>query len=541
MSIRVYPAMEDVDQKSLGLAEIYQQSLQFFKIMEGSANVPNFEKKDICHDFIFGRCSQQAKCMGVHSTMPYQWEVENGRGWSRIPDNEGVERDYCNPAKTQSCRIPPVNFITMTRGHLKVRRLATVSSLDQPDAVFATKWAWYWEEKDGVWTPYLSPTVVEDLEREYMDPSRGSVIEFTAGRFTYEVDLEVMIQINTSSHTQRLVRRRPMFKSSIDVQRATGTSNTTTSSVPSFWDQSRLPGIGFERVMLPNSATEYKDIKALLDKTTVGFNIHTIKRVQNPILWKFYVLQRDQMESSGTSINEKQLFHGTDSKHVDSICRNNFDWRLCGTNGTSFGKGSYFARDAKYSHSYTSQSGLRSMFVCRVLVGDYTEGNSSYVRPPPKETGGSIFYDSCVDNIKDPKVFVVFEKYQVYPEYLIEYSDTASPPNRATQPNPVVQPNPTPQPNPVVQPNRTPQQNPIVQPNPTPQPNPVVQPNRTPQPNPIVQPNPTPQPNPIVQPNSTPQQNPNGSDSDDPEFNRCFLCLVWTLCCPCGIYFYFSQ
>uniref|UniRef100_A0A674CPF9 PARP catalytic domain-containing protein n=1 Tax=Salmo trutta TaxID=8032 RepID=A0A674CPF9_SALTR len=97
------------------------------------------------------------------------------------------------------------------------------------------------------------------------------------------------------------------------------------------------------------------------------------------------------------------------------------------------------------------------MFVCRVLVGDYTEGNSSYVRPPPKETGGSIFYDSCVDNIKDPKVFVVFEKYQVYPEYLIEYSDTASPPNRATQPNPVVQPNPTPQPNPVVQPNRTPQ------------------------------------------------------------------------------------
>lgn len=42
MSIRVYPTMEDVDQKSLGLAEIYQQSLQFFKIMEGSANVPNF-------------------------------------------------------------------------------------------------------------------------------------------------------------------------------------------------------------------------------------------------------------------------------------------------------------------------------------------------------------------------------------------------------------------------------------------------------------------------------------------------------------------
>lgn len=41
---------------------------------------------------------------------------------------------------------------------------------------------------------------------------------------------------------------------------------------------------------MPNSATEYKDIKALFEKTTVGFNIHTIERVQNPILWKFYVL-----------------------------------------------------------------------------------------------------------------------------------------------------------------------------------------------------------------------------------------------------------
>ncbi|CAB1346027.1 unnamed protein product, partial [Coregonus sp. 'balchen'] len=377
-------------------------------------------------------------CMGVHSTMPYQFEVENGRGWSRIPYNEGVERDYCDPAKTQSCRITPVNFITMTRGHRKVRRLATVSSLDQPDAI------------------------VEDLERVYKDPSHGSVIVFTAGRFTYEVNLEDKYKL---THPKT-------GKKTADLQIIQRCSE-------SYW-----------RVMLPNSAKEYKDIKALFEKTTVGFHIRTIERVQNPILWKFYVLQRDQMESSGTSINEKQLFNGTDSKHVDSICRNNFDWRLCGTNGTSFGKGSYFARDAKCSHSYTSQSGVRSMFVCRVLVGDYTVGNSSYVKSPPKETGGSIFYDSCVDNIQDPKVFVVFEKYQVYPEYLIQYNDTASPPNP------------------------------------------------TPQPNPVVQPNSTPQPNPVVQPNSTPQQNPNASDSEDPEFNCCCLSLG---CIFCGIYFYFCH
>ncbi|CDQ70849.1 unnamed protein product [Oncorhynchus mykiss] len=124
------------------------------------------------------------------------------------------------------------------------------------------------------------------------------------------------------------------------------------------------------------------------------------------------------MKSSGTSIMEKQLFHGTVSEHVDRICKDNLDWRVCRNNDIPYGKGNYFARDASY---YTSQSGVRSMFVCRVLVGDYTVGNSSCLTPPLKETGGSIAYDSCVDNIQEPHVFVVFKKSQIYPEYLIKF------------------------------------------------------------------------------------------------------------------------
>lgn len=43
--------------------------------------------------------------------------------------------------------------------------------------------------------------------------------------------------------------------------------------------------------------------------------------------------------SRGRDVSEKQLFHGTDSKFVDTICLNNFDWRICGVNGTAYGKG----------------------------------------------------------------------------------------------------------------------------------------------------------------------------------------------------------
>lgn len=64
------------------------------------------------------------------------------------------------------------------------------------------------------------------------------------------------------------------------------------------------------------------------------------------------------------------------------------------------------------------------MFLCRVLVGDFTVGSSDLCRPPTKAGGGGgvKFYDSCVDDIRDPSVFVVFEKQQVYPEFLLQYS-----------------------------------------------------------------------------------------------------------------------
>lgn len=82
--------------------------------------------------------------------------------------------------------------------------------------------------------------------------------------------------------------------------------------------------------------------------------------------------------------------------------------------------GSYFARDASYSDRYSKAKGNKNkiMFVALVLVGEYTKGKSSYVRPPLKE-GSSALYDSCVN--EDSSIFVVFEKQQIYPEYLIKY------------------------------------------------------------------------------------------------------------------------
>ena len=76
-------------------------------------------------------------------------------------------------------------------------------------------------------------------------------------------------------------------------------------------------------------------------------------------------------------VNELSLYHGTDHSVVDGICAQNFDWRLCGKNATVYGQGSYFAKNAWYSHNYTSPdiNNQRYMFVAQVLAGQYTKVN----------------------------------------------------------------------------------------------------------------------------------------------------------------------
>ncbi|NXF94854.1 PAR12 polymerase, partial [Eubucco bourcierii] len=177
-------------------------------------------------------------------------------------------------------------------------------------------------------------------------------------------------------------------------------------------------------VEISNTSTEYDRIKQLFLQTMKNYKVLKIQRVQNPSLWKVFQWQKEKMkrENGGRDVTEKLLFHGTKTIFMESICLHNFDWRICGNNGTNYGKGSYFARDASYSHEYCQPVGkTKTMFVARVLVGDYVRGNTAYVRPPIKPFNSLQFYDSCVDNEFNPSVFVIFEKYQVYPEYIIEY------------------------------------------------------------------------------------------------------------------------
>ncbi|XP_037552134.1 protein mono-ADP-ribosyltransferase PARP12-like [Nematolebias whitei] len=385
------------------------------------------DKTVICMYFVQGYCKHGDQCTNAHDKMPYRWQVQEGDRWTSLPDNETIERDYCDPSNTFSSGNPPVYFDTMRCGERKVRRLSTPNSVSEPDSLYTTEWLWYWQDDFGQWNLYgtndgqLRPA---DVDSKYLDKAflnNPDVVEFTVGKHSYSLSFQDMLQTNKGYGTKRLVRTCPRFVSAADVQAKTVRMPVNTMSVPDNWDKTQIPQTGFSTIPLSQTSEEFKNIQALFCGTMKDFKIISIKRNQNKALWEVFQWQNNLMKDNngGRYVTEKQLFHGTDSNHVDAICHNNFDWRICGTHGTSFGKGSYFARDASYSHKYTGDTQVKSMFIARVLVGSYIEGSSHYVRPPSKDGGNTNFYDSCVNNVTNPSIFVVFEKHQIYPEYLL--------------------------------------------------------------------------------------------------------------------------
>ena len=74
----------------------------------------------------------------------------------------------------------------------------------------------------------------------------------------------------------------------------------------------------------------------------------------------------------------------------------------------------FYSPSPLINYNQNSLDGPRVLFVAKVLVGNYTMGHTQTRRPP-------LGFDSCVDNPMNPGMFVIFDRNQVYPAYMIEY------------------------------------------------------------------------------------------------------------------------
>ena len=88
-----------------------------------------------------------------------------------------------------------------------------------------------------------------------------------------------------------------------------------------------------------------------------------------------------------------------------------------------YGKGVYFARDFLYSAEETyapqDKDGLKYVIQSRVLTGEITKGDQHMIEAPERAPG--VRYDCAADDVVDPKIFVTFLDYRMYPEYIITF------------------------------------------------------------------------------------------------------------------------
>uniref|UniRef100_A0A3P9H6F6 Poly [ADP-ribose] polymerase n=1 Tax=Oryzias latipes TaxID=8090 RepID=A0A3P9H6F6_ORYLA len=197
-------------------------------------------------------------------------------------------------------------------------------------------------------------------------------------------------------------------------------------ALPSHWDPMNTGTVAL--FSLAAGTQEYKSVEKNL--TNAGHDgselCLQIERVQNITLWKSYEFLKKQMEQKNNhKNNERVLFHGTSANSIDLINNKGFNRSYAGLHAAAFGKGSYFAVDPAYSaqgYAKPDNQGHKRMYQARVLVGDFTQGNSGLIVPPSKSGQSADLYDSVTDNKNPPSMFVVFNDIQAFPEYLITFT-----------------------------------------------------------------------------------------------------------------------
>ncbi|XP_022619854.1 poly [ADP-ribose] polymerase 14-like [Seriola dumerili] len=268
-----------------------------------------------------------------------------------------------------------------------------------------TRVSWCILGRNGTWER-LPKTANHNLETN--DLASGIV---DAQRTLWTVDLQRM------EATRRGTRQVAKLKR---------LENPSDFTLPLYWDN-MAAGENNEVVALQSSSAEYQTVKETF-KRTVPKAVIKIERLQNVHLRRGYEVKKKQISDKNAhkGAGEKLLYHGTTQDNCDSIMKTGFNRSFAGQNATAYGHGTYFAVNASYSahptYSKPAADGSQLMFVARVLTGVYTAGYAGMKVPPPlNDQQPHDRYDSVVDKIDNPSMYVVFHDSQAYPEYLITF------------------------------------------------------------------------------------------------------------------------
>jgi len=168
--------------------------------------------------------------------------------------------------------------------------------------------------------------------------------------------------------------------------------------------------------------------------------VSNIERVENGMQLEgnaepYYKLLQRGIENQGLEfvpgLHTKWLFHG--SSAVEEIASNptcGFQPLMSGTRGAAlWGPGTYFARDAKYVYDggfcKTLPSGEKQILLCLVMAGMPCLGCPNHRGVLPIRHGRHR-YNTSVDSISNPEIFVTQNPGAAYPAYVVTFAPEAS-------------------------------------------------------------------------------------------------------------------
>lgn len=190
----------------------------------------------------------------------------------------------------------------------------------------------------------------------------------------------------------------------------------------------------------------WRSIAAML-KDIPGATLVSVRRVQNLFLWQRFSQERARLEGRNGHLgaNIRHLWHGTGKLNPSAVYSgtdsSGFDSRKS-SSGNRFGRASYFAERASYSHAYGyhTEHGHSQLILAAVQLGvakDYGRScKRSLTRPPVRPDNTGALFDSVTGGPFAPAGFqlfsspdksaasivhCVYNSEKAYPAYVVTY------------------------------------------------------------------------------------------------------------------------
>ena len=85
----------------------------------------------------------------------------------------------------------------------------------------------------------------------------------------------------------------------------------------------------------------------------------------------------------------------------------------------------YFSINSCYADDFArraaDENGYRWMFLVEVITGQFALGKKNMVAAPQLPNSTDTLYDSVVDNLEYPTMYIVFKDTAAYPLYILTY------------------------------------------------------------------------------------------------------------------------